>query len=245
MAVIQLDAKRKDKLSELGLRFPAASSGLALHPKTLIEAPVFCVAGLHSSTEIKIGGYALINGGSLAHFSMGRYCSLANNIAVGFAEHPIDRLTSSTASFSHDFQGWRTYSESIGRTTEMQIAPFNDRPITKIGNDVWIGQGAFLKSGVTIGDGAIIAAHAAVVKDVPPYAIVGGVPAKIIRYRFPREIIDRLLALKWWDYCLFEFGGVNIEKIEQSVSWLEKNINNFEKLEPKYYSVDDLIALVE
>ena len=245
MVAIPLDAKRKEKLADLGLRFPAAGRQLTLHPKTLIEAPVFCVAGLHSSTEIKVGGYALLNGGSLAHFSMGRYCSFANNIAVGFAEHPIDRLTSSTATFSHDFQGWRAYSEKIGRMTGMQIANFDDRPLTKIGNDVWIGQGAFLKAGVTVGDGAIIAAHAAVVKDVPPYSIVGGIPAKIIRYRFPREIIDRILALKWWDYCLHEFEGLNIDDIEQSVSWLERNIQNYKKLESKYYSVDDLVKLIE
>ena len=68
-----------------------------------------------------------------------------------------------------------------------------------IGNDVWIGKGAKIMEGVTIGDGAIVAAYAVVTKDVPPYAIVGGIPAKLIRYRFDSKDIEWLLELKWWD----------------------------------------------
>ena len=69
-----------------------------------------------------------------------------------------------------------------------------------IGNDVWIGANVYIKNGIVIGDGSVIAAGAVVVKDVPPYAIVGGVPAKIIRYRFPQDIIDGLLTIKWWNW---------------------------------------------
>ena len=69
-----------------------------------------------------------------------------------------------------------------------------------VGNDVWIGYEAVILSGVTIGDGAIVAARAVVTKDVPPYAIVGGVPAKIIRPRFPEDVIKRLQSLRWWDW---------------------------------------------
>lgn len=68
-----------------------------------------------------------------------------------------------------------------------------------LGNDVWVGSNVLINGGVKIGDGAVIAAGAVVVKDVPPYAIVGGVPAKIIRYRFSPEIIEKLLELKWWN----------------------------------------------
>ena len=69
-----------------------------------------------------------------------------------------------------------------------------------IGNDVWIGYEAVVLAGVTIGDGAVIGARAVVTKDVPPYAVVGGVPARLIRRRFPDDTISALLALKWWDW---------------------------------------------
>lgn len=72
----------------------------------------------------------------------------------------------------------------------------------EIGNDVWIGEGVFLVGGITISDGAVVLAHAVVTKDVPPYAIVGGVPAKILSYRYDKETIDFLLKVKWWENSL-------------------------------------------
>jgi hypothetical protein len=89
-----------------------------------------------------------------------------------------------------------------------------------IGSDCWIGQGVFITGGITIGDGAVVLAHAVVTKDVPPYAIVGGVPAKILKYRYDEETIKFLLDFKWWN---------------KDISWLRnnvdllRNINNLKK----------------
>jgi hypothetical protein len=215
------------------------------HDGTAFEAPMFSVASLHAATPVVIGAFSLINGGSIANTVIGRYCSLANNIAIGFAEHPIDRLTSSTLGFSQNFNGWRDHLLAEGRGVGFVAKPFVDRPLTTIGNDVWIGQGAFLKAGVTIGDGAIVAAHAVVVKDVPPYAIVGGVPARIIRYRFPEDMVRRLLATRWWDYALTEFEGLEIRDIAASVDWLEANLPRLTPYVPKRYSVRDLRELLD
>ena len=74
-----------------------------------------------------------------------------------------------------------------------------EQPKTIIGNDVWIGDQCFIKAGVKVGDGAVIGAHAVVTHDVPPYAIVGGVPARVIRYRFDEETINSLLNSEWWN----------------------------------------------
>ena len=115
----------------------------------------------------------------------------------------------------------------------------NERPV-KIGNDVWIGRGAFIKGGVTIGDGAVIAAHAVVTKDVPPYAIVCGVPAKIIKYRFDCETIKELLDLKWWNYDLADFGELNWEDVKSSISKIRTaKINGSRPYTPRILSKVD------
>ncbi|ONH82009.1 hypothetical protein APZ41_016795 [Roseomonas mucosa] len=101
--------------------------------------------------------------------------------------------------------------------------PFkNARRITSVGHDVWVGFGAFVKAGVKIGTGAVVAAHSVVVSDVPPYAIVAGVPARVKRFRFPESTIARLLASRWWDYGIYEFLGEPITNPENFCDLLEE-----------------------
>ena len=128
---------------------------------------------------------------------VGRYCSISNNVRVIIGNHPTEKYVSTHPCFySTRKQAGFTY---VDDTTFEEIKYARDNYHVVIGNDVWIGEGALIYGGVTIGDGAIIAAGAIVNKDVSPYTIVGGVPAKVIRKRFSDEQIEKLLDLKWWD----------------------------------------------
>lgn len=117
---------------------------------------------------------------------IGKFCSIASNIIIGPGEHPLNYLSSSPFFYMEDL-GFRK------GVSEVFIKP------CEIGNDVWIGSNVFIRSGIKIGDGAVIGAGAVVTKDVPPYAVVVGVPAKILKYRFDEKMIEELLELKWWE----------------------------------------------
>lgn len=126
---------------------------------------------------------------------IGKYCSFANGVCIGVANHPYNILT------THPFVYMDNDIQLYGNMpVEKDYRVKRDEPKhTYIGNDVWIGHNATIIAGVKIGDGAIIGAGAVVTKDVEPYSIVGGVPAKHIKYRFSQDIINDLLEVKWWD----------------------------------------------
>ena len=124
---------------------------------------------------------------------IGKFCSIACRAKFLFnsANHTLSSL--STYPFPIFFDEWGLEKPDVA-------AAWDRKRDIVIGNDVWIGYEAVILAGVTIGDGAVIGARAVVTKDVPPYAIVGGVPARVIRSRFPEETVKALLRLKWWDW---------------------------------------------
>lgn len=130
------------------------------------------------------------NSTSLMCVDVGKYCSIADKCAIGLANHTLFNLSTSPL-FTSKVNGTGSSWVNIQNSTDYKK--------TTIGNDVWIGTRVIILGGVSVGDGAVIGAGSIVTKDVPPYAIVAGVPARIIRFRFSQDVIDKLLEVKWWN----------------------------------------------
>ena len=141
-----------------------------------------------------IGEYTYVVPGSVivdSRSRIGKFCSIAKNVSIGTTMHPLHSLTTHPVSYT-------------GEADDLRIPPenrvdFRNKTPVRIGNDVWIGLNAVVMDGVTIGDGAVIGAGAVVTKDIPPYAIAVGMPARVIKYRFDPETVARLLKTRWWD----------------------------------------------
>jgi len=180
---------------------------LALILKSDIQ-PNVCVESNSMILESCIGSftYVSVNTWILKGF-IGKFCSIGPNCMFGWGIHPSRNFVSTHPIFySTKKQAGITFSD---------IDYLEERKSIKVGNDVWIGANVIVLDGITIGDGAIIAAGAVVTKDVPPYAIYGGVPAKLIHYRFEPEVIDFLINFQWWD---------------KEQEWLRNNFKSFHEI---------------
>lgn len=192
-------------LAKYHCKFSSGISSLGTEASLVIEEHVRLGRVKIKSRNLKIGAYTYLRSGSevYATSEIGRFCSISENVLIGLErnKHPSNWL--STSLFSKDIE--RQYE--CNSLTEQ----------TKIGNDCWIGCDALIMNGVTIGDGAIIGARALVTSDVPPFAIYAGTPAKLIRYRFPNELIEKILVKKWWNISIEYLRGLKMDSPELCV----------------------------
>lgn len=149
---------------------------------------------------------------------IGSFCSIANNVKIGGGAHPIGWVSTSPVFYA----GRDSVEKKFARFTR------NDHLKTIVQNDVWIGENVIIKQGITISHGSVIGMGSVVTKNVEPYSIVGGVPARLIRKRFNQEIIDQLLVSKWWDLGDKEIleAAKYVQTPQNFLDYLSKDENN-------------------
>ena len=174
-------------------RFPAS----VLHPDVVVDAP--STVGHHSVlfsgvrlSDAQVGDYSYLQARTQAfRADIGPYCSIAADVVIGLVDHPLHFVSSSPVFYDN--------TQPLPHFFVEAPSAVGNQPRTLVGADVWIGQRAMIKAGLRIGVGAVIGAGALVTRDVPPYTIVGGVPARVLRQRFDDGLRERFLASRWWE----------------------------------------------
>lgn len=189
--------KYKKRQKELKKEYPTSNVGsYASVSGTKLEGYNVINDGVNVNKSVVGFGTVIGGGTNLSNSLIGRFCSIAGGIHIVTPTHPLDMVST----YPGFFNTCNNYPFGKSKTRKDEFLHTSNGFSVEIGNDVWIGEGVTFKGGVCIGDGAVIGMNATVTKDVPPYAIVGGVPARIIKYRMNEEQIKKMLEIKWWDW---------------------------------------------
>jgi acetyltransferase-like isoleucine patch superfamily enzyme len=187
--------------------------------RSKIEGPLYLNRNAQLGPDVRVGKYSGMNESTfIARATMGAFCAIGARTAINPFNHPIDWLSIHEFQYHPNSYDWVDEYKTMDRLTR---TPDMFKTVT-IGNDVWMGHNVNVMSGINVGDGAVIAAGAVVTKDVPPYAVVAGVPASVKRFRFSETIIARLLRSNWWNLELSQLSGLPFKDIERCLDAIER-----------------------
>jgi acetyltransferase-like isoleucine patch superfamily enzyme len=234
----------RDKLKQKGIEC-FLGDGALLSDRAHFEPPCG-LKWMTSAHGFYLGAFSYGVSGFFCEVTIGRYCSIGEGVQIGRVAHPTAWMSTSPFFYSYDdpmfdlgkdfptaaeYHAYRP--EGPGPIAERSSRTVNDYlQMTRIGNDVWIGHEAFILPGVTIGDGAVVAGRSVVTTDVPPYAIVRGNPARVIRYRFALPEITTLLDLAWWRFAPWQLKGIPFANIGNCIAELRQRIPSLTPFEP-------------
>ena len=184
----------RDLENKFRFRNTIIDKGCSFNQNTIIHRNVHILENCNIiNSEIQSFSY-LGKNCIIQNASIGKFCSIANDVCIGLGKHPLDYFSTSPLFY----RSQNTFKINL---IEKDLQ-FEEYLPVSIGNDVWIGSRSLILDGVSIGNGSVIAANSVVTKDVAPYSVIGGVPAKHIKYRFNDNQISKLKNLKWWDMSL-------------------------------------------
>lgn len=198
--------------------------------RILIEAPFKSYGGNYHIKSIGAFSYIGANASIQLVESIGRFCSIAANVLILNSNHNMKILSTSTVVLKDDIEwqkGFHHFYEDEQYISEIKRKASlldGEKTTITIGHDVWIGNGAKILQGVKIGNGAVIGAGAVVTKDVEPYAIVAGSPARVIRKRFDDQTIEKLEKIQWWKYGVDILTGLDITDVNELCKHIEERI---------------------
>lgn len=214
---------------------------------TAVFEPPCSIKWMAIQNEVRLGAFSYAVSGFYSEVSIGRYTSIGEQVQIGRANHALTWVSTSPFFYSRErlfsvgkeFQAADRYHE--------YLAPL--RPNARatalasitIGHDVWIGHGAFIRPGVTIGDGAVVGAMSVVTRDVPPYGVVAGNPASLLRMRLPPDLIAAFLRLQWWRFAPWQLESVNFAAPDQAVRQLEQLEATETPYTPELVRISDLV----
>lgn len=221
MSMVKIDASLRSKLQHA--RVSTLHGGVFDLPVDTVFEPPCSLKWMRVEHSLRLGAFSYAVSGYYFGAAIGRYVSIGEQVQIGRGSHPV-RWASTSPVFYQRYEAVLNFPvpEAEGYKTD---APYIAARITNIGNDVYIGHGAFLVQGVSVGDGAVIGAGAVVTKDVPPFAIVAGNPARIKGMRFDDATIERMQRVRWWDYAFWDLPKAPVADPHAFLDFVEKRID--------------------